>query len=313
MAVQTRTPLDSRPIIGYLGGTRFHDSPTGPAPVTITFSCACGASFDVPEDLAGLHAPCPNCSTELVVPPPDDDEPVSDLEVEEGPAFRFADTIPVVEDAPAVFAADEPEVVDDEVEVVDEPEPEPEPVADGDPPYFVAAYPPGHTLRHPKTFRLYPYGGEVLVLHAGPFCWGLVGTLTDRPGVRETVKRDGVGLGGGPLGVDTDVIVRRQLASRAAVLDRMTLAELKAEAGSDRVSFRVSAENTPRVRIEPPPRDDYEETPTSHLVTGRLKFTHATAGKWELVLLSPAEARMAMRAFRRVLGDENVEVTLRLK
>jgi hypothetical protein len=197
--------------------------------------------------------------------------------------------------------------------VVEEPEPEPEPVADGDPEYFVAAYPPGHTLRHPKTFRIYPYGDELLVLHAGPFCWGLVGTLTDRPGVRESVKRDGAGLGSGPLGVDTDVIVRRQLASRAAVLDRMTLAELRAEAGSDGVSFRVSADTTPKARIEPPPRDDYEETRTSHLITGRLKFTHATAGKWELVLLSPAEARLAMRAFRRVLGDEHVEVTLRLK
>lgn len=281
--------------------------------MTITFSCACGASFDVPEDLAGLHAPCPNCHAELVVPPPDD-EPVSDLEVEDAaPAYRFADApLPVVEDAPAVFTADdEPEVVDDEVEVVEEPEPGP--AADGDPEYFVAAYPPGTTLRHPKTFRVYPYGDELLVLHAGPFCWGLVGTLTDRPGVRETVHRHEVGLGGGLLGVDTDAIVRRQLASRAAVLDRMTLAELRAEAGSDGLSFRVSADTTPGVRIEPPPRDDYAETRTAHLITGRLKFTHATAGKWELVLLSPAEARMAMRAFRRVLGDENVEVTLRLK
>jgi hypothetical protein len=286
--------------------------------MAIAFACRCGASFEVPDDLVGLHAPCPNCHAALVVPPPDDDEPVSDLDVEEedlATPYRFADApLPIVADAPAVFTADdEPEVVDDvddDVEVVEGPDPEP--VADGDPEYFVAAYPPGHTLRHPKTFRIYPYGDELLVLHAGPFCWGLVGTLTDRPGVRETVKRDS-GTGGGPLGVDTDVIVRRQLASRAAVLDRMTLAELRAEAGSDPTSFRVSAETTPKARIEPPPRDDYEETRTAHLTTGRLKFTHATAGKWDLVLLSPAEAKMAMRSFRRVLGDENVEVTLRLK
>ena len=187
------------------------------------------------------------------------------------------------------------------------------PADDGEPEFFVAVYPPGTTLRHPKTFRIYPYGNELLVLHAGPFCWGLVGTLTDRPGVRETVRRDSGTGGGGPLGIDTDVIVRRQLTQRAAVLDRMTLAELRAEAGSDPVSFRVSADNTPKARIEPPPRDDYAETRTSHLITGRLKFAHATAGKWEMVLLSPAEARMAMRAFRQVLGDDNVEVTLRLK
>ena len=67
------------------------------------------------------------------------------------------------------------------------------------------------------------------------------------------------------------------------------------------------------VRIEPPPRDDYAETRTAHLITGRLKFTHATAGKWELLLLTLADAKMAVRAFRRVLGEEHVEVTMRLK
>jgi hypothetical protein len=132
--------------------------------------------------------------------------------------------------------------------------------------------------------------------------------------VRETVHRDESGLGGGGLlGSDTDVIVRKQLAQRAAILDRMTLGELRAEAGADRFSFRVTAENTPKARIEPPPRDDYAETRTAHLVAGRVKFTHATAGKWELMLLSLAEAKMAVRAFRQVLGHENVEVTLRLK
>jgi hypothetical protein len=290
--------------------------------MAIAFSCVCGAAFDVPDDLAGLHAPCPNCHLPLVVPVAADDDVVEDVEVEDGPGpYRFADgaAIPLVDDAPPLRLAhaavpeadDEPEVVGDAepAEMVEDADPD----DDATPEYFVAAYPPGGTLRHPKTFRLYPYGSELLVLHAGPFCWGLVGTLIDRPGVRETVRRDDLGSGAGPLGADTDVIVRKQLAQRAAVLDRMTLAELRAEAGTDRFSFRVTADNTPKARIEPPPRDDYAETRTAHLVTGRVKFTHAMAGKWELLLLSPAEARMAMRAFRRVLGDENVEVTLRLK
>lgn len=278
----------------------------------ITFACACGASFTVPDDLAGLRAPCPACHAALVVPSPDDDEPVTDLDVEEdtAAAYRLADAVaPAVDEEPEVIEDVEPEEVADDVEVVGDAEPD----EDDSTEYFVAAYPPGTTLRHPKTFRFYRYGDELLVLHAGPFCWGLVGTLTDRPGVRETVHRHDIGLGGGPLGTDTDAIVRKQLVQRAAVLDRMTIGELRAEAGSDHLSFRVSAENTPRARIEPPPRDDYAETRTAHLITGRLKFTHAKAGKWELVLLSPAEARLAMRAFRRVLGDENVEVTLRLK
>src|SRR3954447_13360852 len=290
--------------------------------MAIAFSCVCGAAFDVPDDLAGLQAPCPACRAALVVPAAEDDEVVEDVEVEEGPAtYQFASgaAIPLVDDAPPLRLApaavpqvdDEPEVVGDAepAEVVEDAEPD----DDATPEYFVAAYPPGSTLRHPKTFRLYPYGSELLVLHAGPFCWTLVGTLTDRPGVRESVHRDDLGSGAGPLGADTDVIVRKQLAQRAAVLDRMTLAELRAEAGVDRFSFRVTADTTPKARIEPPPRDDYAETRTAHLVTGRVKFAHATAGKWELMLLSPAEAKMAMRAFRRALGDENVEVTLRLK
>ena len=267
--------------------------------MTITFSCACGASFDVPGDLAGLRAPCPACRTPLVVPP-EDDEPVSDLEVEEETPTGYGLSAAAVDD--------EPEVIDD-VEPVAEAEPD----WDATPEYFVAAYPPGSTLKRPKTFRFYVCRSELLVLHAGPFCWGLVSTLTDRPGVRETVHRHDGAPGGGPLGVDTDAIVRRQLSQRAAVLDRMTLGELRAEAGSDGVSFRVSPDTTPRARIEPPPRDDYAETRTAHLIAGRLKFNHATAGPWELVLLSPAEARMAIREFRRVLGDDHVEVTLHLK
>jgi len=290
--------------------------------MAIAFSCTCGAAFDVPDELAGLHAPCPNCRATLVVPAADDEDVVDDVEVEDGPTtYRFADgaPIPLVDDAPPLRRA--PEVVpeaDDEPEVVGDADPDdatddPPPDDDATPEYFVAAYPPGSTLRHPKTFRLYSYGSELLVLYAGPFCWTLVGTLTDRPGVRETVHRDEMGSGVGLLGADTDVIVRKQLAQRAAVLDRMTLGELRAEAGTDRFSFRVTAENTPKARIEPPPRDDYAETRTAHLVAGRVKFTHATAGKWELMLLSLAEAKMAVRAFRQVLGHENVEVTLRLK
>ena len=103
------------------------------------------------------------------------------------------DDAPPLRLAPAAVpeADDEPEVVGDAepAEMVEDAEPD----EDGSPEYFVAAYPPGSTLRHPKTFRLYPYGRELLVLYAGPFCWALVGTLTDRPGVRETIRRDEMG------------------------------------------------------------------------------------------------------------------------
>jgi hypothetical protein len=138
--------------------------------------------------------------------------------------------------------------------------------------------------------------------------------LTDRPGVREEFahRRDS-GLGGGVVGSDTDEIAKRKLAQRAAVLDRMTLAELRAEAESDQLSFSVTAETTQRARIEPPKPDMFEHRRANDLVVGRLNFNHATTGKWEMVLLSLADARMAMAAFRRVLGHDNVQVTLRLR
>lgn len=276
--------------------------------MTITFSCTCGAEFTVPDELAGIHAPCPNCHTALVVPGPDDDEPVSDLDVEEADTATGNGLV----DAGGTVVDDEPEVVE-EVEVVED---EPVPDDDATPEFFVAVYPPGTTLRHPKTFRFYSYGGELLALHAGPFSWGLIDVLLDRPGVREEVRaahKNDPALGGGVLGSDADAIARGKVAQRAAVLDRMRLSELKAEADADPTSFRVTADTTPKARIEPAPRDDFAETRTAHLTVGRLKFTHATAGKWDLALLSQADARLALKAFRRVLGEEHVEVTLKLK
>jgi len=115
------------------------------------------------------------------------------------------------------------------------------------------------------------------------------------------------------LGSDADEIARKKLAQRAAVLDRMTLSELRTEAESDKASFRVTADNTTKARVESPRPGMFEENGADDLVVGRLSFTHATAGKWELVLLSQIDAKMAMAAFRRALGYDNVQVSLRLK
>jgi hypothetical protein len=180
--------------------------------------------------------------------------------------------------------------------------------------YFVAAYPPGVSLRQPKTFRLYPYRDELLVLHAGPFAWAQVNLLADRPGIpdadRKKVREAGA-LGSGMV-TDADEFVRKGLAKRAAVLDRMTLDELRAEADTDPLSFRVTPETTPRARIEPPTSHGDEDWRAHTFTVGRLKFTHPKAGKWDMVLVTRADALAAVREFRRVLGDEHVDVTLRL-
>jgi hypothetical protein len=287
--------------------------------MAIAFSCQCGTAFEVPDDMAGLHAPCPRCHAPLVVPAPTDDEVVDDVEVEDGPiTYRFADpNAPPPEDEPAPAAADTK--LDDEPEVVGDAEleeaAEAEPADESSPEYFVAAYPPGTSLRQPKTFRLYPYRDELLVLHAGPFAWRQVDLLADRPGVpdaeRKKIREEGA-LGSGMV-TDADEFVRKGLAKRAAVLDRMTLDELRAEADSDKLSFRVTPETTNRARIEPPVRHEDDDRRAYTFTVGRLRFTHATAGKWELVLVTRFDALAAVREFRRVLGEDHVDVTVRLK
>lgn len=233
----------------------------------ITFSCPCGQSYTVADLMSGMRTRCEACKAVLVVPAAtvEDDEPVTDFDAEEestGGAYGLAG-----ESAPAPVPAldDEPELVDDDEEVVAEVEQD-----DSSPVYLVAA-------TKSKTFRLYPDRDEVLVLHAGP----------------------GTAAG--------DAAARKGLTKRAAVLDRMALGELRAEAGSDPHSFRITADNTTNARIEPPAAGAREKR-----AVGRLTFTHATAGAWDLVLRTPADARLAMKAFRRALGEEQVVVTLRL-
>lgn len=287
--------------------------------MAIAFSCPCGTDFEVPDDMAGLHAPCPRCHAPLIVPAATDDEVVDDVEVEDGPiAYRFADpNAPPPADGPAPVAAETK--LDDEPEVVGDAEPEDtaeaEPTDESSPEYFVAAYPPGTSLRQPKTFRLYPYRDELLVLHAGPFAWRQVDLLADRPGVpdgeRKKIREEGA-LGSGMV-TDADEFVRRGLAKRAAVLDRMTLDELRSEVDSDKLSFRVTPETTNRARIEPPVRHEDDDRRAYTFTVGRLKFAHATAGKWELVLVTRFDALAAVREFRRVLGEDHVDVTVRLK
>src|SRR5262245_45225832 len=138
----------------------------------ITFRCTCGQAYNVAESLAGEALRCPACEATLVVPAtstasdvvPDDDTADEDP----GPAYGLAE-----DPRPAVD--DDPDVVAEELEVVDE-------IAHdeaSDPDYFVAATPA-------KAYRLYPYGDELLVLHAGPFRWALAGALASRSRVVET-------------------------------------------------------------------------------------------------------------------------------
>jgi hypothetical protein len=208
-------------------------------------------------------------------PVTDEDDPEEDA----GTPYRFAD-----DPRPAVD--DEPEVVDEEPDVVED-------FADdeaGDREYIVAASPD-------RAYRLYPYGDEVLVLYAGPFRWALAGALA---------SRSRPGEAGGRKAADESA--RAALARRAAVLDRLTLDELRAEADASAESFRATADNTSVARIEPPGARGPADRKQRAAIAGWVTFRHTATGESDLVLLTKSDARMAMRAFRRALGPENVEV-----
>jgi hypothetical protein len=249
----------------------------------ITFRCTCGQAYDVADTLAGQELRCPACEARLVVPATSTaGEPVADLDdLEEDPGtpYRFAND-------PRAVINDEPDVVDEEPDVVEE-------FADdeaGDPEYFVAA-------NLDNAYRLYPYGDELLVLHAGPFRWALAGALAARSGPGEAGRYKAA-----------DESARAALARRAAVLDRLTLDELRAEADANAESCRVTADNTLIARIEPPAARGPADRKKGPAIAGRVTFRHAATGTWDLVLLTKSDARMAVREFRRVLGPENVEV-----
>jgi hypothetical protein len=238
----------------------------------ITFSCPCGQSYTVVDLMSGMRTRCEACKAVLVVPA---------VTAEDDEPVTDFDAEEESTTAAYGFAGESvPEPapgLDDEPELVDDDEEVVDEVEqdESSPVYLVAA-------SKSKTFRLYPDRDEVLVLHAGP------GTAAGK------------------------ALAREGLAKRAAVLDRMALGELRAEAGSDPNSFRITADNTSNVRIEPPASGAGADGREKRVV-GRLTFTHATAGKCELMLRTLADARLAMKAFRRALGEENVAVTLKLK
>jgi hypothetical protein len=100
----------------------------------------------------------------------------------------------------------------------------------------------------------------------------------------------------------------RRITRRAAVLDAMSPEQIRAEADSEKMSFRVTAENVKNVRIDP------EDTVGVQIKSvALLLFRHEPTGKWRLALLTHKDARLAARAFRQVLGKDAVEVNVALK
>jgi hypothetical protein len=94
-----------------------------------------------------------------------------------------------------------------------------------------------------------------------------------------------------------------------AVLDAMSAEQLRAEAESEKRSYRATADNVRDVSIDPYDRAAGSRTGSAAL----LSFRHDPTGMWKLSLLKLKDARAAARAFRKLLGKESVEVNVSLK
>jgi hypothetical protein len=284
----------------------------------ITFACPCGKSFTVADALAGKRTRCPACKSLLTVPEP---EIIEDFEVIEEDLEAVADDAPapygLADDRPPVPAAPaadpEPEIVDDEP-VID----------DGKPDYFTVAYDGSNSLVHKsKFFRVYPDGDELLFVHSGPFNWSALDIAVGRDAIKAMAVRNsvmygaevGIGLGLVAAGLMalTNAQERKEIARRAAVLDPMTIEQLRAEVDQDKASFRVHVDNTADVKIEPPKTGLFANKNVEPNIIGRLRFTHDPTGKWALLIVSKPDARACIRSFRKVFGRGGVDVELRIK
>jgi hypothetical protein len=287
--------------------------------MSITFACTCGKNFTVDDALAGKRTRCPACRLPLTVPEPEPDV-IEDFEVvDDGVAVLEEETVTaygLADDRPPVEAAEpdpEPELVEDEA-IVD----------DGKPDYFAVAFDGSSSfLAKARFYRVYPAGDELLFIQAGPFNWSAVDVAVGRDAIRGMAIRNSamygaeVGVGLGLIAAGAMALMnaqeRKEIAKRAAVLDPMTIERLREEADKDKASFRVTADNTKDVKVEPPKTGFFANKNVEPNIVGRLRFTHDPTGKWALVILTKTDARAAIREFRRVLGRDHVDVELRLK
>ena len=106
---------------------------------------------------------------------------------------------------------------------------------------------------------------------------------------------------------------RKEIEKRAAVLDPMTIEQLRTEVDCEKASFRVNPDNTTEIKIEPPKTGIFADKMVEPNIIGRVRFTHDPTGKWAMMLLTKPDARATIKYFRKVFGRNDVEVELRIK
>jgi hypothetical protein len=170
------------------------------------------------------------------------------------------------------------------------------------------------TWRH-TLYRVYQDDDVLLFLSAGDFDWNIIGADDGSTRFRYyggvgVVDAILIGMLAGLADAHRKVTAARDRAKREKQLNAMSWEELRAEAASGQYCFRVNATNTKKASIEPPSSSFWTKSQMEKHVVGWLKFTHAPTGKWKMILFRKSDAKSAVRAFRAVLGEENVEVDL---
>lgn len=104
----------------------------------------------------------------------------------------------------------------------------------------------------------------------------------------------------------------RLITKRVAHLDALTEDGLRGEAAADKRSFQATAGELSDVRIDPLGASGVlgarEGGPAA-----RLSFVHRPTGRWKLNLVTARDTKAAVRAFRQLLGKDQVEVNVSLR
>jgi hypothetical protein len=112
-----------------------------------------------------------------------------------------------------------------------------------------------------------------------------------------------------PLGLLVLTASIRLFTGRVAHLDSLTEGQIRDEAGRGKWhSFRAEAGEVGGVSI-----DSAEAKGVAGKAAALLSFTHEPTGKWKLELVALKDVKVAVRAFRQLLGQDEVAVNVRLK
>lgn len=198
----------------------------------------------------------------------------------------------------------------------------------GLPPFFLVAHEPGWGT--PKLFRVYLDADALLFIDAGPYHMNMKDNIKRERGEASatalhmaeglgrgiaTAARVGGLAGGAVVGGAAIVagglvavggmVAEKERKKRGAILDALTLDQLREEAASGKGCFRIERANTSKVQLRPISRSVLSNDEPD--IAGYLRFVHAQKGKWKLKLITLPDAYDAVVEFRRIIGPDQIE------